>query len=626
MDLILVNCVNRNYNGSIDRYPQLGLVYIATAAQKHGFHTQIAAGEQLHDTLAGLLATSPSALVGFYVNSDNQIEVMRLIQEAKRESALAWTIAGGPVANVAAEELLACRELDFIGRGDGEFLIVELLEKLREQAEQSLTYPQVGNILGLTYRDPDGHVVRNQDRPPLLDLDLYSAPDRSLYPEQHPAITSHIVTSRGCGFKCTFCFESTNRRYRAHSPQRVIDEMLQLKEQYGTTYFSFVDDVFTQNPTRLEVLCDLMLKNFKPHTDLFWYCESRVDMLDRQRQLLPMMKEAGLTRIQIGTESGSQAVIDAYKKAITVEQIYSAVEQIEKCKVLSVYTNLIIGGALETEKTFAETLGMVERLYHLAPGRFECGNSFLSPYPGTDIAMHPDTYEVRVIDPEFVTGLSDDYIFCETYSLRKERILEMQTELISLVARCMSEITPHLEPSLVLQHLRMKKSNLLTDWAQVLSQDPILAAFGRFMSTRHYLSYMDPEDAASAEAIPMRTFNTGSVRQDVLHWEVPSCTVEFSAFEKVLVEMCAGKLTVKELVDRANRSPLRPGGGCTVPEVIEYLNSLAGEMLLVYRRRSLEPSPGIAVEAVNGLGAATSNSPARARPLVGDLGVLRVLA
>jgi hypothetical protein len=172
----------------------------------------------------------------------------------------------------------------------------------------------------------------------------------------------------------------------------------------------------------------------------------------------------------------------------------------------------------------------------------------------------------------------------------------------------------------------MKKSNLLTDWAQVLSQDPILAAFGRFMSTRHYLSYMDPEDAASAEAIPMRTFNTGSVRQDVLHWEVRSCTVEFSAFEKVLVEMCAGKLTVRELVDRANRSPLRPGGGCTVPEVIEYLNSLAGEMLLVYRRRSLEPSPGIAVEAVNGLGAATSNSPARARPLVGDLGVLRVLA
>jgi radical SAM superfamily enzyme YgiQ (UPF0313 family) len=219
-----------------------------------------------------------------------------------------------------------------------------------------------------------------------------------MYPMQQVGIRSHIVTSRGCGFRCTFCYESTNRKYRAHSPGRVIDEMLDLQEKYGTTYFAFVDDVFTQNPRRLQQICELLQRHFRPHQNLFWYCESRVDSLARHPDLVPMMKDAGLVRIQIGTESGSQEVIDAYKKEIKLEQIHAAVEQCARAQVLSVYTNFIIGGALETEHTFAETLKLAKTLLRVAPGRFECNTTYLSPYPMTDIERNPNNYGIEILD------------------------------------------------------------------------------------------------------------------------------------------------------------------------------------------------------------------------------------
>src|SRR5262249_9006349 len=147
-----------------------------------------------------------------------------------------------------------------------------------------------------------------------------------------------------------------------------------------------VDDIFTQNPHRLRDLCALMRRHFRPHENLFWYCEARVDSLARQPDLLGIMRDAGLTRIQIGTESGSQMVIDAYKKAITLDQVRAAVELCNRERILSVFTNFIIGGALEDETTFEETRNLATDLLRLAPGRLECNTTFLSPYPGTDIA------------------------------------------------------------------------------------------------------------------------------------------------------------------------------------------------------------------------------------------------
>ena len=586
LDLILLNCVVRNYDGSIDQAPQLGLLYIATLAKSKGYEVRILAGDDLFSPLLESIGPSDSPLVGFYLNSDNYHEVLRLSQRLRGSLPHIRTIVGGPLANVRHQDLVAQHSIDFACSGDGEFLVLELLESLKRGE------PQLNQIQGLTFKSEEGEVIQNPSRPLIFDLDQLPIPDRSLYPIVQASIKSQLVTSRGCGFRCTFCFESTNRKYRAHSPERVIEEMDALKQAFGTTYFAFTDDIFTQNPKRLAAICRLLCDNFRPHEDLFWYCEARVDQLSKNPHLLPMMKEAGLTRIQIGTESGSQEVIDAYKKQISLEQIYRVVEQANDCGILSVFTNFIIGGALEDEKTVVQTIELAKELIHLAPGRFECNHTFLSPYPGTDVARRPAAYRLKIVDQDFETGLSDDSIFCETEALDRESILAFGRLFDEQTVAEMLRIAPTLSDDLILQHLDMFKHNLATDWAELLSDDPIIQNCAKFLQNGSYKRKFEPGEEDPRSIIPVRTFSLTSVQTGALVWRDRRRTVDFSDYELFLVNQCAGKLTLDDIVNRAHRywdgavprDEIQSG-------VIDYVNALAKELLLVFRSVPISYSP-----------------------------------
>jgi hypothetical protein len=358
-----------------------------------------------------------------------------------------------------------------------------------------------------------------------------------------------------------------------------------LQKEYGTTYFAFVDDIFTQKPARLKKLCELMAKSFRPRENLFWYCEARVDSLAKNPELVPMMREAGLTRIQIGTESGSQQVIDAYKKAITLDQIRTAVDQCNAAGVLSVFTNFIIGGALETEQTFQQTLDLAKELLRRAPGRLECNTTFLSPYPMTDIQRNPGSYGVRVLDPEFETGLSDDHIFAETKDVSKPRILELARAFRQEMALEMFNIVPTMPADLMLEHLRLNDHCLQTQWSDLLRADEIIRGWSRHLrASGVYQTRIDACGDADG-AMPQRTFSMRRCKNGALDWPYRRRQIEFDEYELFLVEHCAGKLTVTEIIDRAfdywkgtvNRDELRR-------DLIPYLQSLADELLLVFRQ------------------------------------------
>ena len=501
-DLILVNFVHREADGSINESPQLGLIYIAMVAKNAGYSVVIVAGDNVLSDILKLSFSSPPRLIGFYVNSDNVIEVKRVTTILKSILPDTHTIAGGPVANVQGIELVAGSWFDFASRGDGEYLVVELMDSLFSDN------PSLSEIPGLIFKDITGKTVQNNPRPLISDLDELPIPDRSLYPSDGPDIYSQLVTSRGCGFRCTFCFESTNRRFRAHSPQRVVDEMLYLKDKYGTSYFTFTDDIFTQNPERVRDICKLLMHHFRPHDNLFWYCEARVDQLAKNQDLIPLMKEAGLVRIQVGTESGSQEVIDAYRKQITLEQVCKVVEQCNKAGILSVHTNFIIGGALENLASFEKTLRFAKDLLALAPGRFEATTTNLSPYPGTHIAIHPDVYKIRILDPSFSTGLSDDYIFAETDDLKKAEILALGEHFKIEFTKEMFNQVPKLSSNLMYEHLRLNEYNLRTQWSEIFASCPILSCWGQLLKGKNYQRDLVIDDIKQFEYIfPTRTFD-----------------------------------------------------------------------------------------------------------------------
>jgi anaerobic magnesium-protoporphyrin IX monomethyl ester cyclase len=581
ISLVLVNPVLRHLSGELQDSPQLGLVFIGTVARNAGYEVTIIAGENVLEKLSSALRSREKALVGFYANSDNFQEVIRLAKGVKALRPDVHTIVGGPLANIEDPRLIANAAIDFNCRGDGEHLVTELLAHL------AWGEPPIASIRGLTHKS-EGNVTTNEPRDLQVDLDALPIPDRSLYPSTQVGIKSQVVTSRGCGFRCTFCFESTNRKYRAHSPQRVVEEMLYLQEEYGTTYFSFVDDIFTQNRKRVLQICDLLHQHFRPHVNLFWYCEARVDQIAKNPDLLRTMSAAGLTRIQIGTESGSQAVIDAYKKQITLDQILQTVQLAAEADVLSIFTNFIVGGAIETEDTVMETINLARRLFHLAPGRFECNATFLSPYPGTDIQRRPASYSIRILDPDFITGLSDDHIFCETIDLSAPRIVELMRDFRAACAVEMVELIPELSSELILRHLKMNQHKLVTQWSDVFRTDPILQSCASFTAQPHYRRFTSGDDLRKSDPgniIPIRTFSFRSINAaGQLSWALRNKGIEFGPYEQFLIGLCAGKLTLAEILSKAHDYW---GARSTPPtfenDVLNFFALLSSEMLLVFR-------------------------------------------
>jgi anaerobic magnesium-protoporphyrin IX monomethyl ester cyclase len=131
-----------------------------------------------------------------------------------------------------------------------------------------------------------------------------------------------LMASRGCPFDCAWCQKIVfGRSYRPRAPERVADEMRTIKECYRPDQLRIVDDVLGIDRRWVRSWRDAVLER---NAVIPFECLSRVDLLDAE--LVGLLQEVGCKRVALGTESGSQRVLDAMCKGTTVEQIRRAAE------------------------------------------------------------------------------------------------------------------------------------------------------------------------------------------------------------------------------------------------------------------------------------------------------------
>jgi anaerobic magnesium-protoporphyrin IX monomethyl ester cyclase len=313
-------------------------------------------------------------VVGISAETAKYPASLRIAAVAKDRGAI--VVMGGPHVSFLDGDALKSGVVDFVVRNEREHSFASLLKSLR--GEISLE-----TVRGLSYLK-NGELTRTEDSPFIEDLDSLPFPARDLLPlhlygsriEGRPTTT--MMTSRGCPFTCNFCSSSRlfGHRWRARSVESIFEEMEMLHRKYGFSALSIMDDTFTVGVDRAVKLSEkLQTKGW----DLVWSVLSHVSVVVRNPDMFRKMARAGLRSVFVGFESGSQEVLEGYRKKGTVKESYEAM-RILKENALKVTGSFIIGALNETREMIKETIAFAKRL-NPDSAQF----TILTPYPGTKL-------------------------------------------------------------------------------------------------------------------------------------------------------------------------------------------------------------------------------------------------
>ena len=372
-----VTLVNPPYPPGAHQHPPfmpLGLGYLAAVLDKKGYDVNVIDCQALHLTLSDVekeLGKRKPDIVGLTSTTLTYKSALNIIKVAKDVLPNCLTIIGGSHATFWDEEALnECPQLDIIVRGEGETTLLEIAKKV----ENGKSFH---DVVGTTCRKGDD-VIKNPDRPHIEDLESLPYPAFHLWPIEHfkkyGKIIFPVMTSRGCTFWCDFCsaVRMFGRKYRMRSPQKVVDELEFLYKKYGEDQYTFYDDAFTVDQSRTEEICNEILKR---GLKIKWDCETRVDMVTKD--LLQKMKDAGCIAVWFGVEAGSEKVIKAMGKGISLTQTFNAFKWANEVGLMTV-ASMILGFPGETRETAMESINLLKRIKS-----DEIGVYIATPYPGT---------------------------------------------------------------------------------------------------------------------------------------------------------------------------------------------------------------------------------------------------
>ena len=372
-----VTLVNPPYpSGSTRHLPfaLLGLGYLAAVLEKNQYEVDVIDCQALklsYENFRSELGKRKPNIVGLTSSTLTYNSALKLARIAKEVLPECLTILGGPHVTFWDDKALKeCPDVDVIVRREGEYTLLELVQKL--EAGKSFR-----DVLGITYRE-NGKITRNPDRPYIEDLDSLPFPARHLWPMEQLRKYEDIIylaASRGCVFWCDFCstVRMHGRHFRMRSPKSIVDELEFLHKTYGVTDFTFCDDAFTVDPHRTQELCGLIVER---KLKIKWNCGTRVDMLTRE--LLLTMREAGCISVWFGVESGSQKILDAMEKGISIEQTKRVFGWVRELGLKPV-PNVILGFPGETKASAWKTIRFVEKISPDQVGFY----NIATPFPGT---------------------------------------------------------------------------------------------------------------------------------------------------------------------------------------------------------------------------------------------------
>jgi anaerobic magnesium-protoporphyrin IX monomethyl ester cyclase len=355
-------------------FPPLGLLYVAAHAEREG-----------HEVVVRDLAIRKKGeeidykkydLVGISTDTTRHRQALKIAHQSKEAGCT--VVMGGPHPSYVDGEILSTRKVDFVVRGEGEVTFAELVAALEKEDKK------VNRVDGISFLS-NGTLVRTPSRPFIENLDNLPLPARHLIHLDDYRRTNFggrpitpLITSRGCPYRCAFCSSSHfwGSKVRIRSVASILKEIEEIYHQYHFNAVAFLDDTFNISPSRVIDICRGIIER---KLDLWWWNLSRIDLFNRNEEMVKEMVQAGMKGALIGVESPSPETLKDLQKGIRVEEVIETVEMLKRNGV-QLHASYIIGGLHETARSIHETIRFAKRL-DTNVAQF----CILTPFPGTAI-------------------------------------------------------------------------------------------------------------------------------------------------------------------------------------------------------------------------------------------------
>jgi len=528
----------------------MGILYLATVLKEKGYLVKCLGVHELaymtESKIRRLFKSSGCRIAGFYTLSDNIFQVEEMAAKIKSWNPDILTVTGGPYATSMGKKILDYPHYDVCVVGEGEEPIIALAN-LKIKGKGSLE-----EIPGIIYRK-DGKIFVNPPSIPIQDLDQLPFPDHTLLVNEK---NFHIVSGRGCPYKCIFCFQGVHGlKYRYRSAKSVADEIIENVEKLNANTFDIIDDTFITNPARVAEIAS-RLEEYKKKTGrrFIFFCQGRVDVMDRHPEMLEQLKRAGLARVQVGLESGCPELLKAYDKNITVDQIRNVVGQVARLGGMCIVGTFIVGGPGETEDTLNQTLEFAKELIHIAPGMVEVNAAFLGPYPGTKIAENPEKYGLKIIDKDFKKGLSLLDVHMVSDTLDAVTLRNFKDKFFYETGLQMEKEIARMPWEMILYHFNWAEEfSIQSKWyLNFLSKRKALRDYIEYLKSERFktLPFIPPGELP--EWHPIRMQDVKQFSHDCKKILLPETIgrYELTDPDEILIyELCTGKLTIGRMID-----------------------------------------------------------------------------
>ena len=344
-----------------------GILFLAAVLERAGHQVKVYDNIVDHRKPADFVDFNPQ-LIGYSVLTGPDItqailqskEFKDLLPNAK----IAW---GNVHPSCTPEQTMAEDFIDYIIVGAGETAILQLIDHLEKGS------PKPADIAGLVYRE-DGQIKMNERACELKNLD--ELPDPAWHLIDVPKYWQvSLNTSRGCPFRCTFCYNSAfHSGYRGDfSAERIISQVEHMQKTYKVKFIRFFEDNFTFNRKRLHKFCELVIEK---KIKLKWDCEARADLSEKD---VDLMARAGCVSVGIGVETGSKQLLEFLKKDIDLGEMQKTFWNLVRHHILP---RIYIMEAVPTEtlEDFKATKDLLHKM-----GDTPYFYMRFVPYPGTPI-------------------------------------------------------------------------------------------------------------------------------------------------------------------------------------------------------------------------------------------------